>query len=499
LLAIFLLGRSRAGAPWLASVVLIALATLARSAFAQNAEPAPSYTVDASQGPVTGSTRVIGLGGAFVAVAEDMDGVAVNPASVAVRLPHSWNRWEFGFGFDFAIGGWLPQSDFLNRAPPEDQQQEQDGADVEERSLLFGSVGFTLQFEHAGLGISAEGQQQALQRSEDTSAGLAPADLAGNFGIVHASVGYGFWDGQFVLGAGPRVTGVSLSRGSGASDILSINGIGYQVGAVYKPLNSGLRVGAAYKSEVRPSFDASVGPLEQPVYNTTALRLPWQVSAGFAYQFGARPFNPPLVTIEDRSRAFQYNLELDAIARERQLEEAERIHEAEPTPENDERLARIKARFRREAQRDEDRLAEYEQRMNDALLKEYLARPRFYLLVSTELLILGPTTDSIDLASVYENRSNVRFSGETLTLSPRLGLESEVAPNWLKLRAGTYLEPARVSDAKDRIHGTFGFDVKLFRWNVFGLIGDFDSWLFSTAVDGAREYLSTSFSIGLWH
>jgi len=41
--------------------------------------------------------------------------------------------------------------------------------------------------------------------------------------------------------------------------------------------------------------------------------------------------------------------------------------------------------------------------------------------------------------------------------------------------------------------------VKLFRWNVFGLIGDFDSWSFSAAVDGAREYLSTSFSIGFWH
>jgi hypothetical protein len=120
-------------------------------------------------------------------------------------------------------------------------------------------------------------------------------------------------------------------------------------------------------------------------------------------------------------------------------------------------------------------------------------------LVSTELLVLGPTTDSIDLASVYQNRSKVHFSGETLTLSPRLGVETEVIPNWLKLRAGTYLEPARVSGASDRMHGTGGFDVKLFRWNVFGLIGDFDSWLFSVAVDSAREYLSTSFSIGFWH
>jgi hypothetical protein len=480
------------------AVVWLVLFALERPAFAQPTTPTPNYTVDASQGPITGSTRVIGLGGAFVAVGEGKDGVPVNPASVAVRLPYSWNRWEFGFGFDFAFGAWLPGTNFLNRGP-RDETDPRESAEIQERSLLFGSVGLTLQYEHAGFGVSAEGQQQALQRSEDTSAGLAPTDLAGNFGIVHASVGYGFFDGQFVLGAGPRVTGVGLSRGSGASSILSVAGIGYQVGAVYKPLHSRLRVGAAYKSEVRPGFDTTVGPPEQPVFNTTALRLPWQASAGFAYQFGPRPFNPPLVTAEERARPFRENLELDAIARERQLEEAEQTYEREPTPENDERLARVKARFRTEEQRDEDRLAEHEQRVNDALLKAYLARPRFYFMVTTELLVLGPTTDSIDLGSVYENRSRVQFSGETLTLSPRLGLESEIAPNWLKLRAGTYLEPARVSGAKDRVHGTFGFDVKLFRWNVFGLVGDFDSWLFSAAVDGAREYLSTSFSVGFWH
>ena len=42
-------------------------------------------------------------------------------------------------------------------------------------------------------------------------------------------------------------------------------------------------------------------------------------------------------------------------------------------------------------------------------------------------------------------------------------------------------------------------DIKLFEWNVFGLIKPFDYWQLSLAADGARSYLNTSFSIGFWH
>jgi hypothetical protein len=84
-------------------------------------------------------------------------------------------------------------------------------------------------------------------------------------------------------------------------------------------------------------------------------------------------------------------------------------------------------------------------------------------------------------------------------LSPRLGLESEVIAERLILRAGSYLEPARSGFANARVHATFGGDIKLFHWDVFGLIREFDGWTFSTAVDGAKNYLNTSFSIVFWH
>ena len=84
-------------------------------------------------------------------------------------------------------------------------------------------------------------------------------------------------------------------------------------------------------------------------------------------------------------------------------------------------------------------------------------------------------------------------------ISPRIGVESEVVPHHLRLRAGSYYEPARIGRSPSRVHGTGGFDVRLFEWDVFGLIKPFDYWQLSIAADGARSYLNTSFSIGFWH
>lgn len=41
--------------------------------------------------------------------------------------------------------------------------------------------------------------------------------------------------------------------------------------------------------------------------------------------------------------------------------------------------------------------------------------------------------------------------------------------------------------------------MKTFRWDAFGLIGEFDAWKICAAVDVARQYLNMSFSLGFWH
>ena len=82
---------------------------------------------------------------------------------------------------------------------------------------------------------------------------------------------------------------------------------------------------------------------------------------------------------------------------------------------------------------------------------------------------------------------------------PRLGLESEVVPHILRLRAGSYYEPERFNLTPARVHGTGGFEERLFEWDVCGRIKPFGYWQLSIEADAARAYLNTSFSIGFWH
>ena len=79
----------------------------------------------------------------------------------------------------------------------------------------------------------------------------------------------------------------------------------------------------------------------------------------------------------------------------------------------------------------------------------------------------------------------VKRSGTSLSYSPRIGLETETAPNWLRLRAGSYLEPSRFpgNSKGARVHGTLGFDEKLFPWTAFGLFHDGTQWRAGGSID----------------
>jgi hypothetical protein len=124
---------------------------------------------------------------------------------------------------------------------------------------------------------------------------------------------------------------------------------------------------------------------------------------------------------------------------------------------------------------------------------------RFYVLVSMSLLVTGPVSNAVGVESFLQRRVN--RSGESVSLSPRLGVESEVIPHILRLRGGTYLEPTRFSDprASQRVHGTFGLDVRLFPWSVFGLAEDGTTWRAAGVIDWSERYLGWGASVGIWH
>lgn len=367
-----------------------------------------------------------------MALADSTEGVAINPASVALRLPHSWNTWDYGFGVDFSIGAWLPKNDLYNQGNEEGQKKS---------TALFGSLAAVLYGGHFGAGFAAEAQRNAASR-EDQEQGISRS-FGANFGLVHTSFGYGFLDGQLLLGAGARFVGMSFDRAS-SSSALSTAGVGYEAGLIVKPAVERYRVAASYKSPINAKVSADTG-------NETA-HIPWELSLGFAYQIGPRVFNPRFVSVSEVARR--------------------RAQGAEPTKAD------------REA-------AEKE------LFEAYQRRQRWYLLISTELALAEGDGQRLGLERIWTDQSSV--SGSRPVIVPRLGVESEVAPHILRLRAGTYYEPERVGFAPARVHGTGGLDVRLFEWDVFGLVKPFDWWQLSLAADAARSYLNTSVSIGFWH
>jgi hypothetical protein len=126
-----------------------------------------------------------------------------------------------------------------------------------------------------------------------------------------------------------------------------------------------------------------------------------------------------------------------------------------------------------------------------------LGWPRRYYLLTTDLWFNGRVTNGVGVESFLFQ--TVQRSGESITISPRLGFETEVWPSRMKLRAGTYLEPSRFANSTARVHGTLGFDLSVLKWNVFGLWPDDYRWQISAALDLARAYASFSFGIGGWY
>lgn len=410
----------------IAGALLAATGTVATQVRAQAADR--SADVATTRGSISGSTRYVGMGGAFVAIADDTEGVAINPASVALRLPYSWSDFDYGLGIDVGIGAWLPKNDIYNQG---------NSGGTAKSSALFGSLAAVLYYRYAGLGIAAEAEQNAATNA-DTTQGIG-RNLAANFGMVHTAVAYGFWKGQLLLGAGPRIVGMSFDRSRQGSSPLSTAGIGYEAGFTVKPTIAQYRLAAAIRSPVRASVAGAPG---DPISH---VHVPWEASLGFAYQFGTRPLNPPFVSSTDLARATNGT--------------------SKPTHAELER-------------------AEHE------LFERYEGLQRWYLLVTAEL-------------SLIQGSGNLGIGGResdvNAIVSPRVGVESEVIPHHLRLRAGSYYEPPLAEGVSGRVHGCGGFDVRLFEWNVFGLVHPFDYWQLSLGADASRQYLNTMASIGFWH
>lgn len=455
-----------------------------------------SYALDLFQGPVFAGTRVTGLAGAYVAIAEDVDGDLQNPATPAVRPFFSYSYFDYWLGFGLTFPATLSNVDFFNSGSTTHLANPPD-------SFVFFQPAVNLQWGELGIGLTPELQQYALSNSTTTT-GSPTRNVSVAIATTHLQFAHGILHNQWVFGVGARILAMNLREpGSRQAAAFSSTGNGLEFGVVWKPVGRPLRLGLAFRSGIRTEASYRAGFLPDSngdliatsgtdaVYLPTAVALPWDLNFGFAVQFGGRPFNPPWRRQDEliERQTLQHRL--------RQLDrdtERNRAMAAATTPDERERIRR---RFESDQQADDRELERASEDARWRIERDLVAMNRFYVQVAGSMVVSGAVDGAVGVESLVTQ--TVDRSGEQAVVSMRVGVESGVVPEYLKLRAGTYLEPTRFQDSAPRLHGTLGVDVKLARWDVFGLWPSDYMWRLGLGGDAAHRYYTWGVTIGGWY
>ncbi len=414
------------------------------------------YSVDLFQGPLTASNRVTGLAGAVAPIADGLDMHAFNAASPAVRTLSSASVTEFDVSAGVTFPSALRQLDFDNNGTR--------GFTYD--NFVFVTLAAQVQEGQFGLGATVDIQQYSLGSTGAESVSsvafrlIQPRILAAATIGEELHVGGGIRAVVFTL-RDAAVSGLQIQSFTDLRSLLTMAGFGPEVGALWAPRKLPMRLGVSLRSPVSgrvlpdegSRLDASGDRKIGRLYLPERVEVPWQIEWGVAVQLGPRPFNAPW---------------LDSRHSPRQEVESYRKKPDEPR-------STVTARMGRR-------------------LYEKIPREKF--LLSFSFTVTGPTPSAVGLESFLAGK--VDRSGEKISFTPRIGVETEALPDWVVFRAGSYLEPTRFREATSRLHGTFGVELKTLSWDIFGLYEDPLPFRVGGSLDVAREYFSWGLTAGIW-
>jgi hypothetical protein len=394
------------------------------------------YTIDFYTGPILDSSRNTGLAGSFSALSAGVNGYGVNPASVALRVPWSASWFDWELDGSISLPATLRDTDFDNNGD----------TTVGNDAALFITGGGGIQIGELGLGL-----QFGVNDYEtvSTTADGQTLGLGVSFVTVNLVAGCVLENGQLALGVGLGGQSVQLSRideNDNEQDLASVSGTTLQIGAIWAPTRYSLRAGVALR--VSPQDDSAAPDGAEPdaagVYRVdnfvlpSGIKVPTELQIAFATQLF-------------RSLNFGWH--------------------------NPRRSTR--------------------EPIDPAAARAYRSLPRKRVLLSSALKVTFPATNAVGTDSFL--KQEVERSGRKISVSPRLGVETEPIIDWLVVRAGSYYEPTRFAHSSARIHGTAGADLHIpITWSAFGLFDDDTTFRIGGAVDGAARYFGWSVSAGIW-
>jgi hypothetical protein len=433
---------------------------------------------------------VTGVGGAYIASAEDTEGSAVNAAAPAVRDPYSAGWFDYDVSAGISTPGEFGQTDFDNHGdsgPP--HAKAGDFVDL--------NAGATVQM--GGLGVAATTDLQTFTLSNGAAGSPALTLQAGRWRGLGS---YGMFGGQLAVGGGARVVTMQVQSASGT--LLTMTGFAPEAGALLMPTGRQWRIGATVRAPVSAGvFGKDVTTDANGIRRAgnfvlpDQVVLPWEVEAGIAYQLGPRPLNPGWKNPHAQEGWLRARIAADRAKRARDRDEELARARPEMRAALEAELAREEASLRAI---EDQRLDAETQRLKAVQRARYGNWPRERILLLASVLLTGPTTTGSNQSVSVEgflDQSN-EIVGRTVSATPRFGLEGEPIHDRMTLRAGTYVEPSRYDTGTPRQHFTFGGDVRLIPLDFWGLLPE-ANWKIGLFVDLAPRYVNGGIGIGEWH
>jgi hypothetical protein len=120
-------------------------------------------------------------------------------------------------------------------------------------------------------------------------------------------------------------------------------------------------------------------------------------------------------------------------------------------------------------------------------------RDEYALIVAGDLVVTGPTASGAGVEAFGLHQ--LQPSGRHTVVGVRGGVDAEVMPGRLRLRGGSYWEPGRFDGVGGRIHATFGIDLRVLAFQLWGE----RRGRISLTGDVAERYRNLAVSIGFWH
>jgi hypothetical protein len=422
------------------------------------------------------------MGGAYTALAEGIEGAAVNAAAPSVREPFSYKWLDYDVSLGLQFPGTFARTDFDNR-----------GRSGTAGEFLKLDAGLQLQFGKFGTCLTADLQRYVLK-------GEGSEEFSVLVGRWRAVASYGLLNDQLHIGGGVRVLTMEIQKTGGPlfelGTALRMVGASPEVGALLMPNGLPWRIGATFRFGVTNNFGFLENRQSVPgLFHPRGVTMPWELEVGGAVQLGPRPLNPAWLNPREQEAPLRSRIERARWEREqRDLRELAGLSGA------------ARERRQKELEADEEAIRRIEdlhiaaesKRLLDIRKARYLNWPREKVLLLASVLITGESSDQAVSVQQFLEKDRDTSIGASVSFTPRLGLEGEPIAHRLRGRVGTYVEPSRYGYGTPRQHFTFGGDVRLFDWNIFGLLAD-TTWRATLLIDVAPRYTNVGISFGPWH